>query len=245
MRSQIRLSQIIRFGFIVCLIGLVGTLPLWAVTNNYTQVTQNRQAIHQYIRTLNPGIPSTNSWTIADQLAGAGNTHQIDPKFIAAIVAVESRYNARAYNHGAAGLGQLMPGTARLMGIKDPYSVTDNAIGTTKYVRAQFDYFGKSSGEKIVLASYLQGPTRAKRQQGQFPNRVYRYIQSVMTHYDAIKTIFKALPPEPQPVLALIPSTTLSPQIPTPAPAVPISVAEIPDTPSASVPSTADPLQTP
>ncbi len=102
----------------------------------------------------------------------------LSPALIEALVWQESRWNAAALSpKGAQGLAQLMPGTARELGVdaRDPDA---NLEGGARYLRAQLDRFGGDL-EK-ALAAYNAGPGRVERAGG-IPN-----IQETKTYVAAI-----------------------------------------------------------
>ncbi len=80
-------------------------------------------------------------------------------------IAVESAFNPDARSSvGAIGLGQLMPGTAELLGV-DPYDPEDNLHGSARYLLAQLEDFGAAG---LALAAYNAGP-EAVRDYGGIP----------------------------------------------------------------------------
>ena len=80
-------------------------------------------------------------------------------------IAVESAFNPDARSSvGAIGLGQLMPGTADLLGV-DPHDPEDNLHGSARYLLAQLEYFGAAD---LALAAYNAGP-EAVRDYGGIP----------------------------------------------------------------------------
>jgi len=80
-------------------------------------------------------------------------------------IAVESAFNPDARSSvGAIGLGQLMPGTADLLGV-DPYDPEDNLHGSARYLLAQLEDFGTAD---LALAAYNAGP-EAVRDYGGIP----------------------------------------------------------------------------
>ena len=80
-------------------------------------------------------------------------------------IAVESAFNPDARSSvGAIGLGQLMPGTADLLGV-DPHNPEDNLRGSARYLLAQLEDFGAAD---LALAAYNAGP-EAVREYGGIP----------------------------------------------------------------------------
>jgi len=90
------------------------------------------------------------------QLASAAaRRHGIPPNLFLRLVQQESGWNPRAVsNKGAIGLAQLMPATARYLGV-DPYDVDENLDGGARYLSEQFRKFGTW---RLALAAYNAGP---------------------------------------------------------------------------------------
>jgi soluble lytic murein transglycosylase-like protein len=113
-------------------------------------------------------------------IAVLARKYDVSPLLLEAVVWQESRWNTRARSPaGARGLAQLMPGTARQLGVdsSDPYA---NLEGGARYLRMQLDHFG-GDVEK-ALAAYNAGPGRVERANGIPRIRETReYVASIMT----------------------------------------------------------------
>jgi soluble lytic murein transglycosylase-like protein len=82
----------------------------------------------------------------------------VDRKLLHGLVAVESSFRPRAVSPaGAAGLTQLMPGTAADLGVRDRFDPAENLAGGAAYLRAQIARFGDL---RLALAAYNAGPGR-------------------------------------------------------------------------------------
>ncbi|MBV1692267.1 lytic transglycosylase domain-containing protein [Novosphingobium sp. G106] len=106
--------------------------------------------------------------------------YDISPILLEAVVWQESRWNTGAVSPvGARGLSQLMPGTARQMGI-DPRDPSANLEGGARYLRLQLDAFGGDL-EK-ALAAYNAGPARVQRAGG-IPaiRETQAYVSSILS----------------------------------------------------------------
>ena len=92
-------------------------------------------------------------------IIAAAKANNVDPALFAALVEQESGNRQTAVSRsGAIGLAQLMPGTARELGV-DPYDAMQNLMGGARYLRQQLDRFGLEGG----LRAYNQGPGAQQR----------------------------------------------------------------------------------
>jgi soluble lytic murein transglycosylase-like protein len=90
----------------------------------------------------------------------AGETG-LDPKLLHALVIVESAYDPNAISQvGARGLTQLMPATARELGVSNPFDMQQNLRGGARYLAIQIGRFGDL---RLALAAYNSGPGRVAR----------------------------------------------------------------------------------
>lgn len=107
----------------------------------------------------------------------------LDPKLVKAVIQVESGYNASALsNKGAIGLMQLMPGTARLLDVLDPYDPIQNLRGGVTYLRNLLDRF--SGQVEFALAAYNAGPGAVQKHGGIPPYPETReYVRRVLSLY--------------------------------------------------------------
>ena len=81
----------------------------------------------------------------------------VDPALVRAVMRNESGFNAGAVSpKGAQGLMQLMPGTAALMGVHDPFDPEQNIAGGVGYLRNCLDRFGHNV--PLAVAAYNAGP---------------------------------------------------------------------------------------
>ena len=132
-------------------------------------------------------IESKSSEDIFDNIIiELSKAYGTDPALIKAMVHVESSFNPNARSKvGAMGLMQLMPATAREMGVKNPYEAKDNLQGGIKYISKLLNkYKGKID---LSLAAYNAGPTKVRRYKGIPPYRETKnYVTKVMNlhkHY--------------------------------------------------------------
>jgi soluble lytic murein transglycosylase-like protein len=109
--------------------------------------------------------------------------YRVSPDFIAALIDVESSWNARAVsNKGAMGLMQLMPATARRFGAFDPFNAEQNIAAGTRYVTAlMWEFHGDL---RLVSAAYYAGDRGIALEQLDYRNPdVVAYVQEVRRRY--------------------------------------------------------------
>ncbi|QGG48670.1 lytic transglycosylase domain-containing protein [Heliorestis convoluta] len=87
----------------------------------------------------------------------AAHQYKIPPDLVWAVMKTESNFNAKAQSHaGAQGLMQLMPATARSLGVQDPFDPEQNIEGGVRYLRQMLDRF--NGNVEHALAAYNAGP---------------------------------------------------------------------------------------
>ena len=100
----------------------------------------------------------------------AAITYKLPPHLINGVIKAESDFCVRAVSSaGARGLMQLMPGTIRELGIKDPFDIDQNIDGGARYLRQMLDLFGGDI--RLALAAYNAGPRAVERYKGIPPYR--------------------------------------------------------------------------
>ena len=116
-------------------------------------------------------------------LSHAGEQHDIDVELLASLVHAESDGRANAVSRtGAQGLMQLMPGTARNLGVKDSFQPDQNINGGTAYLDALLTRYHDNLA--LALAAYNAGPAAVDKYHGIPPYRETRaYVARVMTEF--------------------------------------------------------------
>ena len=115
--------------------------------------------------------------------------YDIDRDFIKAIINKESGFNVNATSKkGAMGLMQLMPTTAKSLGVADAYNPWENVEGGVKYLKKLLNTY--NDDKKMALAAYNAGPTAVKRYGGIPPYKeTQNYVNSIMDTYNKIKGV--------------------------------------------------------
>lgn len=114
-------------------------------------------------------------------ISAAAQRHGVDADLVHAVIRAESNYRPGCRSTaGAMGLMQLMPGTARALGVNDPWDPAQNIEGGVRYLRQQLDRFGEVD---LALAAYNAGPGAVKRFEGVPPYReTQAYVKRVMQY---------------------------------------------------------------
>ena len=126
---------------------------------------------------VSKGSRETN--TILKHIEKYAKVNDLDPLLVEAVARVESALDASACSSaGAMGVMQLMPGTAKDMGVKDPYDPEENIRGGSKYLRMMLTQFKKTD---LALAAYNAGPNTVKFYKGIPPYpETRRYVPTVL-----------------------------------------------------------------
>jgi Soluble lytic murein transglycosylase and related regulatory proteins (some contain LysM/invasin domains) len=146
------------------------------------------QRLSSIYKDVNSDVKSGNT-SIDDAVDKASRKYGVDKTLIMAVIKQESDFNPNSTSGaGAMGLMQLMPGTARELGVSDAYNVEQNVDGGTKYLKGLLDMYG--STKELALAAYNAGPgtlqNRGVRGTGDISKLPYEtrdYVQKVMKYY--------------------------------------------------------------
>jgi len=130
---------------------------------------------------------TTGDLMIDSYIVDSSRRYGIDPLLIYAQMHQESSFKLRATSYkGASGLMQLMPGTARRLGVTNIYDPKQNIDGGVKYMRMLLDMFGQDIN--LALAGYNAGEGAVMRYGNQIPpyNETREYVRRISARYASI-----------------------------------------------------------
>jgi len=132
------------------------------------------------------GRSAGNSAAYDHIIQEAAQRHDVPEGLIKAVIKVESNFNPRATSpKGAMGLMQLMPGTARDLGVRQAYNPEENIDGGTRYLREMLDRYHGSV--PMALAAYNWGPGNLEKGRS-LPRETRNYLEMVGRLYPVRKS---------------------------------------------------------
>jgi soluble lytic murein transglycosylase-like protein len=142
-----------------------------------------------FIKNHNKKLPYSKAYEIATAVIGWSRRYEVDARLVMALLIAESDFRPDTFSHaGAAGLGQLMPETAKELGVRDRWNTNENLYGTVKLLRQHIDRYGANNMDydrlALALAAYNAGPGAVKRHGGVPPYReTQKYVRKIISIY--------------------------------------------------------------
>lgn len=140
------------------------------------------QRTNQDFRTVLKGISQSVPESMDAIFEEASSRYGVSVNLIKAVAKAESDFNVNAVSKaGAIGVMQLMPSTARSLGVTDPYDARQNIMGGTKYLKENLERFG--GNVSLALAAYNAGPNSVERYGGIPPYKeTQNYVKKVTSY---------------------------------------------------------------
>jgi soluble lytic murein transglycosylase-like protein len=157
-------------------------------------------------------VPFAKNPKINEAVEQAARQYDLDPLLVHAVIQVESNYNPYAISHaGAQGLMQLMPATARSLGVRNSFDVEENIRAGVRHLKDLKDTY---KDDRLALAAYNAGAGAVAKYQWIPPYpETQEYVYKVGKKYGearraaATQTAAKPVPEPPAQVAAAAPST--------------------------------------
>jgi soluble lytic murein transglycosylase-like protein len=162
------------------------TLGTWQTPDLRNSVASRVAATGQLTKVRPNGLSSTSfrRAIYLPHVQAAERRYALPQGLLDALIWTESRYNPLALSKaGAAGLGQLMPSTARAVGVANRFDPRANLGGAAQYLRQMLDQFGKIH---LAVAAYNAGPG-AVRDSGGIPQNAEtpNYVRNVLVAWQS------------------------------------------------------------
>jgi soluble lytic murein transglycosylase-like protein len=127
-----------------------------------------------------PRTENASLHAVEKSIQQAAVKYNLSPDLIRGVIRAESNFQADAVSSaGAKGLMQLMPETARELGVTNPFDVRQNIDGGSRYLRQMLDRFGGNL--RLALAAYNAGPGAVEQFDGQVPyTETRQYVKRVL-----------------------------------------------------------------
>ena len=124
--------------------------------------------------------PLSEREKIDESIQKAAAKYNLPPGLIRAVIRAESNFQVKAVSRaGARGLMQLMPATAKELGVTDSFDINQNIDGGARYLRRMLDQFG--GNVRKALAAYNAGPGTVMKYNGRVPYpETQQYVKRVL-----------------------------------------------------------------
>ena len=163
--------------------------PMKAQSTKYQSSVSTKTKLKSFITKNNPKIDSKEADDIAYYIDEYATKENVDPMLVAALISRESSFQKKAVSKtGAKGLGQIKDFNFESLDISDPFDVKQNVRGTVKYIKHLTSMWKDSVDQnRLVLASYYQGPNKTKKTKDNMASHVHRYVDDILARYKDLK----------------------------------------------------------
>jgi hypothetical protein len=152
---------------------------------NVSQTQAESNTSNKWRVTPNNDSPDGNT-NLDRIITQAARTHGVEEALLKSVIKVESNFNSNSTSpKGAMGLMQLMPETARELGVLNPYDPLENVEAGTRYLKMLLKRY--DGNVPLSLAAYNWGVGNIERRPDQMPTETRKYVDRVTNYYEKMK----------------------------------------------------------
>lgn len=185
-----KITSIVLPGLLALAVLIMGISPVQADIYRYTDAsgrvhfTDTPTHGHWDMYLKETPEPGAGHRSYVEIIRRHASSYRLEEALVKAVIKVESDYQPRIVSRkGAQGLMQLIPETAKLLKVTNPFDPSENIRGGSEYLRRMLDLFDENL--ELALAAYNSGPTTVKRYGGIPPyDETRNYVKRVKHYLD-------------------------------------------------------------
>lgn len=141
-----------------------------------------KESLNRFVLQRAKKISAEDSALIVESIMKYSKEYDVNPKLVAALIDRESSFNpASVSSSNAQGLAQLLPSTAKDIGISDPFDIEEGSKGAALYLKMMLDRWrGFSNQVVLALASYAEGYNQITRAKGYYSDKTAVYVRDII-----------------------------------------------------------------